>query len=193
MDFIEEIRRYIPIEEQEKQIKSNILHFLEIQGYNSLNRTSSMAHMTATAMILNPKKDKVLMIHHNIFDTWACIGGHADGEENLFLVAQKEAEEEAGITELVSTGEGILSLDTLFVKEHWKNGIFIPNHLHLNATYGFIVEETAPLTIKEDEVSDVKWIKISEIGSACKEKEFVMVYHKILKKLLNDNYYQLTF
>lgn len=187
MNFIEGIRRYMPIDEQEKQIKSNILYFLEIQGYNSLDRTSSMAHMTATAMILNPKKDKVLMVHHNIFDTWACVGGHADGEENLFLVAQKEVKEEVGITDLVSIGQGILSLDTLLVKEHWKNGIFIPNHFHLNVTYGFMVEETVTLTIKEDEVSDSRWIKIAEISSACKEEEFVIVYNKILKKLLNDN------
>ena len=34
------------------------------------------------------------MIYHNIYNSWAWTGGHADGNENLVEVALKEAEEQ---------------------------------------------------------------------------------------------------
>ena len=34
------------------------------------------------------------MIYHNIYDSWAWVGGHADGDEDLVHVVKKEIEEQ---------------------------------------------------------------------------------------------------
>ena len=40
------------------------------------------------------------MIYHNIYNSWAWPGGHADGESDLLGVAMREVMEETGIKNL---------------------------------------------------------------------------------------------
>ena len=42
------------------------------------------------------------MTHHRKLRMWLQLGGHADGEKNLFKVALREAEEESGIQSFIS-------------------------------------------------------------------------------------------
>lgn len=37
------------------------------------------------------------MAYHKIYDSWAWLGGHADGERDLLKVAVKEVKEESGV------------------------------------------------------------------------------------------------
>lgn len=185
MYFVDAINAYLPVDGEEQAEKEVIKAFLKENGERALFRESTLAHMTSTAMVFNEEKDKLLMVHHNIYDTWACVGGHADGMPDLFLVALKETEEETGVKNLRPVTEKILSLDILQVAKHYKRGAYIPNHLHLNATYGLIASENEVLRVKEDENSAVMWVPISQLESYSKEPEFVKVYRKIIKKVLN--------
>ena len=96
----------------------------------------------------------------------------------------KETEEETGVKNLRSVSEQILSLDILQVAKHYKRGKYVPNHLHLNATYGLIASESEPLRVKADENSAVMWVPIAELDAYSKEPEFVKVYRKIIKKVI---------
>ncbi|HEY8910804.1 MAG TPA: NUDIX domain-containing protein [Desulfosporosinus sp.] len=40
------------------------------------------------------------MIHHNIYNSWSWIGGHADGEEDLSAVVMKELKEETEVNNI---------------------------------------------------------------------------------------------
>ncbi len=182
MYFIDEICSWKPSDLSESAEKEIILQEIHQHGETLLLRSHALAHMTATAMVLNRERNKILMVHHNIFDTWACVGGHADGMTDLCAVARKEVAEETGLVHLQQCVDGIASLDILQVAAHLKNGNYVPNHLHLNATYVFFAEEKDALRIKPDENSAVAWIAVSELDSHTKEKEFLNVYHKILKR-----------
>lgn len=184
MYFIDAIKAYLPADEEEQAEKEAIAALLQEKGCTVLSRENALAHMTSTAMIFNEEKDKLLMVHHNIYDTWACVGGHADGMDDLLQVALKETEEETGVKNLRSVSEQILSLDILQVTKHYKRGKYVPNHLHLNATYGLIASESEPLRVKADENSAVMWVPIAELDAYSKEPEFVKVYRKIIKKVI---------
>ena len=71
--------------------------------------------MTASSWLLNATHDKVLMIYHNIYHSWAWTGGHADGDRDLLAVAKREAMEETGVTEIRAISEDIFSLEFLTV------------------------------------------------------------------------------
>ncbi len=69
MNYIEAIKRYKPINEQEKKDKEIILSC--INNYSDvLTRENEVCHLTSSGFIINKDRDKVLMIHHNIYKSW---------------------------------------------------------------------------------------------------------------------------
>ena len=181
----EHIRSYQPMNEQEERDKELILHCLETEK-NIFTRQNRLAHMTASAWIVNPERTKVLMAYHNIYHSWSWLGGHADGETDLLKVALKEAREESGIHHVKPVSEQIYSLEVLTVDGHVKRGEYVSSHLHLNVTYLLQAEETDVLHIKEDENSNVGWFSLEDAVAASTEPWFQEhIYRKLNEKLVN--------
>ena len=181
----EQIRSYQPMNEQEERDKELILYCLETEK-NIFTRQNRLAHMTASAWIVNPERTKVLMAYHNIYHSWSWLGGHADGETDLLKVALKEAREESGIHHVKPVSEQIYSLEVLTVDGHVKRGEYVSSHLHLNVTYLLQAEETDVLHIKEDENSNVGWFSLRDAVAASTEPWFQEhIYRKLNEKLVN--------
>ena len=54
-------------------------------------------HITASMLITNTEKTKVLLMFHKKLQIWVQFGGHADGDSNTLSVATREFHEESGI------------------------------------------------------------------------------------------------
>lgn len=179
----EQIRAYRPANEQEERDRELILHCLETEK-DIFTRENRLAHMTASAWIVNEQRTKVLMVYHNIYKSWSWLGGHADGEKDLLKVALKEAQEESGIRHVKPVSEEIYSLEVLTVDGHVKKGTYVSSHLHLNVTYLLQAAETDALHIKEDENSNVAWFPLEEAVAASTEPWFQEhIYRKLNEKL----------
>lgn len=182
--LIQQIENYEPVNEQEKTDQNILLKMLRTQE-DIFERTNQLAHMTASAWVVNKERTKVLMVYHNIYKSWSWLGGHADGEENLLAVAIREVQEESGIQHIVPVTEDVFSLEILTVDGHEKKGNYIASHLHLNVTYLLEADEREKTQIKEDENSGVAWFEIEE--SVDKPSELWMrerIYTKLNRKLL---------
>ena len=178
-----ELREYEPFNEQEKRDKELILQWLQSDD-KIFTRENKIAHITVSAWIVNNKRDKVLMAYHNIYDSWAWLGGHADGNKNLKEVVLKEIEEESGIKEVKFLSTDIFSIEILTVDGHEKSGEYVSSHLHLNFTFLLEADEKLSLKIKPDENSGVEWIKVDDISKKSSEKWFVdRIYSKLCKKV----------
>ena len=140
MSIREDIERYVPCNEQEARDKALILDFIG-KNEDAFLRTNLIAHMTASAWIVNDKRDKTLMVYHKIYDSWSWTGGHADGDEDLLSVALREAREETGLENVRAVTGDIYSLEVLTVDGHEKRGEYVPSHLHLNVTYLLTADE----------------------------------------------------
>ncbi|MFW2490069.1 NUDIX hydrolase [Clostridium chromiireducens] len=185
MSWIDMIKDYTPCDNQEKSDKEVIIKYSKILN-DMLFRDNEIIHMTSSAFIVNKAKDKVLMIHHNIYNSWAWTGGHADGEEDLLLVASNEAREETGIKNIIPITKEIVSIDILPVFGHVKRGKYVSAHLHASVAFLFQADENEILTVKPDENSGVKWIPINEIDLYSSEPHMKVVYEKIVYKLKNQ-------
>ena len=106
MELRELIENYKPYNEQEKCDKELILEYMDTFD-DVLTRDNKMCHFTASNWIVNKERTKVLMIYHNIYDSWAWTGGHADGDSDLLHVALKEANEETSLKNLKVLNDGI--------------------------------------------------------------------------------------
>lgn len=88
--FIEDIKNYKPYNIQEKNDKELIL--LAVNNFNNLfTRENPILHFTSSGYIINKTRDKVLMIYHKIYNSWAWTGGHNDGDTNFLRVAIKRS------------------------------------------------------------------------------------------------------
>lgn len=177
-----QIKLYVPKNGQEVQDQKVMLEYIKLFENNVLTRENEFAHFTSSGFILNEAKDKVLMIYHNLYNSWAWTGGHADGEKDLLKVAIKEAKEETSIVHIRPLTDEIMSLDILPVWGHMKKGSYVSSHQHLNVSYLLIADESDVLRIKEDENSNVGWIPVNEIEHYCQEPQMIPIYKKLLKR-----------
>lgn len=184
-ELTEKIKNYRPFNEQEEKDKLLILDWI-IKNENAFSRENSVAHMTASAWVVNKDRSKVLMVYHNIYNSWSWLGGHADGETDLLAVAIREVKEEAGITKVCPVSEEIFSMESLTVDGHVKNGSYVSSHLHLNITYLLEADSEENVSIKADENSGVAWFTPEEALQKSTEPWFVEhVYTKLIKKVKN--------
>lgn len=186
MDLIDlktQIENYEPYNEQEEKDKQTILKYIHTFD-NVLTRENEFAHFTASSWTVNKEKTKVLMIYHNIYQSWACTGGHSDGEADLLKVAIRELKEETGVKNVKVLKNNIFSLEVVTVNGHVKRGNYLSSHLHLNLTYLLEVDEKEILHIKEDENSGVKWVPIEEVKNMSRENWIKEnIYTKLNQKL----------
>ena len=181
MNWIKQIEKYNPVNEQEKKDKEIILDFIS-KNDDVLVRDNEVAHITSSGFIVNKSRTKALMIHHNIYNSWGWTGGHADGDSDLLEVAIKEAKEETGITNVRPIIDDICCIDILTVKGHIKKGKYVAPHLHLSVAYVLEADETEEVKVKEDENSGVKWVDIDRVLELTDEEHMKDVYSKLINK-----------
>lgn len=188
IDLKEKIAAYRPCNLQEAKDKDIMMHCINTYP-DILTRSNELAHFTASSWIVNPQKTKVLMIYHNIYNSWSWTGGHADGDADLCTVALREAYEESGIF-VPMYSDDIFSIESLTVPGHMKNGGWVSSHLHLNVTFLFEADDSLPLKPNPAENSGVQWFPINDAVSISTEPEMKVVYDKLNKKVFGQSFFQ---
>lgn len=182
-DLVREIENFKPFNEQEEKDKSEILRYIS-QVDNVLGRDNKNAHITVSAWLLDETHKYVLMAYHNIYKSWAWLGGHADGNGDLKEVILKEVEEESGLSNVRFIKDDIFSLEILTVSGHEKKGEYVSSHLHLNITYFLEADKAENIRIKEDENSKIGWIDLNKINEYSTEAWFIeRIYNKLNSKV----------
>lgn len=182
-DILKELEDYRPWNEQEARDREELLRRLR-SGEELYQRRNAAAHLTASAWVVSPDRKQVLMAYHNLYDSWAWLGGHADGERDLLGVALREVREESGLAEVRPVSPEIYSLEILTVDGHEKRGAYVSSHLHLNLTYLLEADPDAPIRCKPDENSRVGWFSPASAVAASSEPWFQeRIYRKLNEKL----------
>ena len=189
-ELIGQLLAYVPFNEQEETDQAVMLDFLAGEK-PVFERACLSAHMTASAWVTNTRRDRVLMAWHNLYRSWAWLGGHADGETDLLSVALREVREESGIRTVRAVTEQIFSLEILPVDGHEKKGKYVPSHLHLNVTYLLEADERESVRAKQDENQSVAWFTPDEAVERSTEPWFQERIYKKLNQKLNRYHSQL--
>ena len=186
LGLIHQIKKYKTFNEQEEKDKYLFLEWI-MDHEDAFSRENKIAHITASGWVVNKDRSKVLMVYHNIYDSWSWIGGHADGETDLLATAMREVREETGIKNVCPVTDDIFSIEVLTVDGHTKNGNYVSSHLHLNVTYLLEADSGETVSIKADENSGVAWFTPEEALKKSTEPWFVEnIYTKLLDRMRQE-------
>ncbi|MDO5119313.1 MAG: NUDIX hydrolase [Coriobacteriales bacterium] len=185
----DELTLFVPTCEQEIHDRALMLAALdaaEAKGSAALEALWGRGdpwHLTASAWVVSRDGCQVLMAYHNLYQSWAWLGGHADGQRDLAAVALREVMEESGLTRVRLGWPHIISCEALTVDGHEKRGKYVSSHLHLNVTYLVEADPAEPVRSKVDENSSVAWMTPEEALARSAEPWFVeRVYPKLIKQ-----------
>ena len=121
---------------------------------------AALVHVTGSAWVVSPDREKVLLMHHRKYGHWFQPGGHADGDPDVIRVALKECAEETGLdpTHVRLIDSAIFDVDLHDVPRIGQ----IQAHGHIDIR--FVVEVDDALVIPgNNESHEVKWIPLLEV------------------------------
>lgn len=118
-------------------------------------------HVTGSAWVVNPARDRVLLLHHRKHEQWFQPGGHADGDADILRVALRETSEETGLEPShIRLVEGaVFDVDIHSIPASDRG----PQHDHIDVR--FLVEMDDDLEIPgNDESHQVLWVPLQQVA-----------------------------
>lgn len=165
-DLIIQLSKYHSYNETEEAFRLRMLDLL--QEKDCFHRHLPHAHFTGSSFIINTDSDQVLLLHHRKLDKWLQPGGHADGDENLARVAEREAWEETGLHNLRLLQPAIFDLDIHPIPAR-KNE---PEHLHYDIRFLFVADAAEPLLLN-NESKALAWLPFEEVADRCNHNQSI--------------------
>lgn len=139
--YVARMKRYIEAE-------SDCFHSQNVHG-----------HVTGSAWVVNPSRDRVLMLHHKKQNQWFQPGGHADRDHDILRVALREVHEETGIatSDIKLLSPQIFDIDIHTIPGTQK----FPRHQHFDVRFLLEIDDRIEVP-GNDESHDIRWLSLHE-------------------------------
>jgi 8-oxo-dGTP pyrophosphatase MutT (NUDIX family) len=152
-NLLELLYSHIPFNDAESCSVSRFISFVK-STHSCFERTNIDGHVTVSIWLLNSSLDKTLLTHHKKFNVWLQLGGHADGDFDVFRVGLKEAQEESGLKDIFFLLNGsIFDVDVHEIPAHKD----VPFHYHYDVRFlASTSQHESEIKISE-ESNDLQW------------------------------------
>ncbi|MEV0206476.1 NUDIX hydrolase [Streptomyces sp. NPDC050788] len=141
--------------EDQPELRGLYLDHLEAHP-DGLWKACHAGHITASALVVDPSSERVLLTLHRKLQMWLQMGGHCEPEDtSVQAAALREATEESGIAGLTLLPGGPVRLD--------RHPIPAPCHWHLDVQYAVLAPPGAVQEIS-DESLDLRWFGYDEVA-----------------------------
>ena len=120
-------------------------------------------HVTASAALLDPRREAMLMTLHAKLGRWLQLGGHADGETDALAVACREAAEESGL-EVTPVSPAPIDVDIHAIPPHGDD----PRHFHYDVRFMLLAEAGMPKPTEES--VRLEWVPLQRLAASTTEE-----------------------
>jgi 8-oxo-dGTP pyrophosphatase MutT (NUDIX family) len=167
------IADYRPQDPREGRFQERMLELLEQEAPTSRNHFVP-GHLTASAFVLSPERDAVVLILHKKLGLWLQPGGHIEpGDPSLAAAARREVAEEVGL-DLPPSAEGaVFDLDIHAIPARKDE----PQHEHFDVRFCF---QSATRSIATNhEVADARWVPLARIDQLTTDESVLRAVRKL--------------
>ena len=172
--LLELISEYAARHPDEAEVVERFVSFIEANE-RCFERDCWAGHITGSAWLLNPARTHVLLTHHRKLGRWLQLGGHSDGESDTRLAAQREAEEESGLSVRL-LDDRIFDLDVHEIPARRSD----PAHCHFDVR--FLFESAGEDFSISGESLDLAWVPIAELEGLTDEVSVLRMGWKWLQR-----------
>jgi 8-oxo-dGTP pyrophosphatase MutT (NUDIX family) len=169
---------YQPAEPREQEFRARMLRLLDAESPLSRHHFAP-GHLTASAFVLSPEADAVLLIFHRKLGIWVQPGGHVElGDLDLQAAARREVAEEVGLSLLgpgPSPAAGVFDLDIHDIPARRDE----PAHQHFDVRF-CLQSPTRDFTVS-DEVVDARWVALTEIAQLTSDESVLRATRKLAR------------
>jgi ADP-ribose pyrophosphatase YjhB (NUDIX family) len=132
-------------------------------------------HFTASAFIVSPERDSLLLILHGKLARWLQPGGHVEaGDRDLLAAARREAHEEVGLGDLELLDPAPFDLDVHDIPALRGE----PPHAHFDVRFLFRARERRLRA--GDDAKAARWVKLSELSLELSDRSVMRAVEKLL-------------
>ncbi|WCD99332.1 NUDIX domain-containing protein [Streptomyces sp. HUAS 31] len=144
--------------EDQEELRRTYLEHLETHP-DGMWKACGDGHITASALVIDPSRGRVLLTLHKKLRMWLQMGGHCEpADETLAAAALREAAEESGVAGLSLLPGGPVRLDRHHTPCAW----------HLDVQYAALAPAGAVEAIS-DESLDLRWFAYDEVADVADE------------------------
>ncbi|MBX2963769.1 MAG: NUDIX hydrolase [Cyclobacteriaceae bacterium] len=161
------LREYKTAYAEEARYRDQFLKLLN--DGSCFHRHHLPGHLTGSAWIVNNPGTKTLLIHHGKLNKWLQPGGHADGDENIFSVALREALEETGLKNLHPVIDAPFDIDIHLIPAR----VDFPEHLHFDVRFIFSASEFDEVQLSP-ESNQLQWFNIEFVPELVKHNTSIL-------------------
>jgi 8-oxo-dGTP pyrophosphatase MutT (NUDIX family) len=117
-------------------------------------------HVTGSAWVVSPDREKVLLMHHRKLYQWFQPGGHADGDSDILRVALRECAEETGLEpshiRLIDSSVFDVDIHSIPTIDN------APPHDHIDIRFAVEIDDCLPIP-GNGESHAVEWFPLHQV------------------------------
>ncbi len=163
---------YEPTDPRERQFLSRMRQLLEHERALSRDHFEP-GHLTASAFVLSPEGDAVLLIFHKKLGIWVQPGGHVEpGDADLEQAARREVQEEVGL-ELEPAAARVFDVDIHAIPARKAE----PAHEHFDVRFCFRARSRGYRV--SDEVVDARWAALGAMEQLTTDESVLRAVRKL--------------
>ena len=165
-EAVEMLRRYLLRHPLESDDLSAFARQLRDDEGDPFHRSNMRGHVTASALVLDHRRENAVLIHHKLYDRWLQPGGHVENDASLWAAACREVAEETGLAGLSPwAADGALEaldIDSHAIPANPRKGE--GSHWHHDIVLLAAAPAGLDLNPQLEEVHAVRWMPLHEIA-----------------------------